>query len=157
MLPPVTIDEEEPQLESDAYLESLLTEDLSDVDDIDAKDDDDMAWGSRTSYLVHCLLFWTFFFMSGNFIRQILNVVWQWSLNSWCQGHIIFYVINYINITSVFQSSTWYLLWVYVIWFIKFIILCFKFQCECSYESLNLEISNMHVWCDYDIIPKYPY
>ena len=42
-LPLVTIDEHEPQLESDSYLESLLTEDLSDADDIDAKDVDDMA------------------------------------------------------------------------------------------------------------------
>ena len=43
MLPPDTIDEQEPQLESDAYLESLLREDLSDVDDIDPKDADDIA------------------------------------------------------------------------------------------------------------------
>ena len=42
-LPLVTIDEHEPELESDSYLESLLTEDLSDADDIDAKDVDDMA------------------------------------------------------------------------------------------------------------------
>ena len=42
-LPLVTIDEQEPQLESDSHLESLLTEDLSDVDDIDAKDVDDIV------------------------------------------------------------------------------------------------------------------
>ena len=42
-LPLVTIDEHEPQLESDSYLESLLIEDLSDADDIDAEDVDDMA------------------------------------------------------------------------------------------------------------------
>ena len=41
-LPPVTMDEQEPALESDTYLESLLTEDLSDVDD-DPKDADNMA------------------------------------------------------------------------------------------------------------------
>ena len=40
MLPLVTIDEHEPQLEIDAYLESLLTEDLH---DIDLEDADDMA------------------------------------------------------------------------------------------------------------------
>ena len=38
-LPLVIEDEFDPQLESDAYLENLLTEDLSDVDDIDPKDD----------------------------------------------------------------------------------------------------------------------
>ena len=72
---------------------------------LDPKAADDMAWGSQINYLVHvqCLLFWTFFFMSKNAFRQILDVVWQWSLNSWCHGHIIFYVVNYINITSVFQ------------------------------------------------------
>ena len=42
-LPLVTVDEHEPQLESDSYLESLLTEDLSDADDIDAEDVDNMA------------------------------------------------------------------------------------------------------------------
>ena len=36
-------DEHGPQIKSDAYLESLLTEDLSDVDDIDLEDADDMA------------------------------------------------------------------------------------------------------------------
>ena len=39
----VTIYEHEPQLESDSYLESLLTEDLSDADDNDAEDVDNMA------------------------------------------------------------------------------------------------------------------
>ena len=34
------MDESDPQDESDSYLESMLTEDLSDVDDMDA---DDMA------------------------------------------------------------------------------------------------------------------
>ena len=43
MLLPVTIDEQGPQLESDAQLESLLIEDLSDVDDIDPEDANDMA------------------------------------------------------------------------------------------------------------------
>ena len=33
-LPPVAMDEKEPQDESDSYLESMLTEDLSDVDDM---------------------------------------------------------------------------------------------------------------------------
>ena len=42
-LPLVTNDEHEPQLESDSYLESLLTEDLSDVDDNDLEDPNDMA------------------------------------------------------------------------------------------------------------------
>ena len=42
-LPLATINEQEPQLESDSYLESLLTEDLSDDDDIDAEDADDIA------------------------------------------------------------------------------------------------------------------
>ena len=55
-LPPVTIDEQGPQLESDAYLESLLTENPSDVDGIDPEDADDMALGSQINYLVHCLL-----------------------------------------------------------------------------------------------------
>ena len=39
-LPLVTADEFDPQLESDTYLESLLTEDLSDAEDIDPKDVD---------------------------------------------------------------------------------------------------------------------
>ena len=42
-LPVVTIDEQETQLDSDSYLESLLTEDLSDVDDIDVEDAEDIA------------------------------------------------------------------------------------------------------------------
>ena len=42
-LPIVTADEFDPQLESDSYLESLLTEDLSDVDDIDPEDVNEMA------------------------------------------------------------------------------------------------------------------
>lgn len=33
-LPPVAMDEKEPREESDSYLESMLTEDLSDVDDM---------------------------------------------------------------------------------------------------------------------------
>ena len=33
-LPPVAMDEQEPQDESDSYLESMLTEDLSDADDM---------------------------------------------------------------------------------------------------------------------------
>jgi hypothetical protein len=33
-LPPVAMDEKEPQDESDSYLESMLIEDLSDVDDM---------------------------------------------------------------------------------------------------------------------------
>ena len=33
-LPPIAMDEKEPQDESDSYLESMLTEDLSDVDDM---------------------------------------------------------------------------------------------------------------------------
>lgn len=37
------MDEQDPTLESDTYLESLLTEDLSDADDIDPEDVDDMA------------------------------------------------------------------------------------------------------------------
>ena len=56
-LPPVTIDEHEPQLESDAYLESLLTEDPSDVAGIDPEDADDKALGIQINYLIHCLLF----------------------------------------------------------------------------------------------------
>ena len=39
-LPQIAMDEPEPQDESDSYLESMLTKDLSDADDIDA---DDMA------------------------------------------------------------------------------------------------------------------
>ena len=42
-LPPVTMDAEEPPLESDTYLERLLTEELRDADDIDAEDANDMA------------------------------------------------------------------------------------------------------------------
>ena len=42
-LPLVTMDEQEPALESDPYLESSLTKDLSDVDDIEFEDVDDMA------------------------------------------------------------------------------------------------------------------
>ena len=53
----VAMDEEEPPLESDAYIESLLTEGFSDADYNHAKDVDDMAWESQISYLVHCLLF----------------------------------------------------------------------------------------------------
>lgn len=39
-LHPVAMDEQEPQDESDSYLESMLTEDLSDANDMDV---DDMA------------------------------------------------------------------------------------------------------------------
>jgi len=39
-LPPIAINEQEPQDESDSYMESMLTEDLSDADDMDV---DDMA------------------------------------------------------------------------------------------------------------------
>eukprot|EP00253_Pinus_taeda_P014811 PITA_14811 len=39
-LPPVAMDEQEPQDESDSYMESMLTENMSDADDIDV---DDMA------------------------------------------------------------------------------------------------------------------
>ena len=37
-LPSTVMDEQEAQDESDSYLESMLTEDLSDVDDMDADD-----------------------------------------------------------------------------------------------------------------------
>lgn len=47
-LPPVTAYEPDPQLESDAYLESLLMEVLSDADD--------MACGIQINYIVHCSL-----------------------------------------------------------------------------------------------------
>ena len=43
MLPIVTSDEQDPHLQSDAYLESLLTEDLRDVHDINLESDNDMA------------------------------------------------------------------------------------------------------------------
>ena len=42
-IPPVALDEQELTLESDNYLESLLTKDLSDADDIDPEDVEDMA------------------------------------------------------------------------------------------------------------------
>lgn len=37
-LPPVIINEQEPQDESDSYLESMQTEDMSDVGDMDVDD-----------------------------------------------------------------------------------------------------------------------
>ena len=48
-----------------SYLESLLTEDLSDVDDIDAEDVDNMAWESQIYYFVHCSvsLIWSLNFL----------------------------------------------------------------------------------------------
>ena len=42
-IPIVTADEFDPQLESDSYLESLLTENLSDANDIDPEDVNEMA------------------------------------------------------------------------------------------------------------------
>ena len=47
-LPSVAMDEEEPQDERDSYLESMLTEDLSDVDD--------MAWRSHCPLLAIFIL-----------------------------------------------------------------------------------------------------
>ena len=57
MLRLVTIDEQKPQLECDAYLENLLTEDPSDVDGIDPEDVDERALAIQINYLLHCLLF----------------------------------------------------------------------------------------------------
>ena len=70
-IPLVVMDEKEPPLESDAYLESLMIEDLNDVDDNDMNDVDDndtadvdgiveVAGGSQMSLVVQCLIVFAF-------------------------------------------------------------------------------------------------
>ena len=76
-IPLVAMDEEEPSIESDSYLESLWTEDLSDVEDSDDVNVVSLAYmdrGSQIMYVFHCSLFFEF---SISYLKMPLGKFWM--------------------------------------------------------------------------------
>ena len=69
--------DEKPPLESDSYLESLLTEDLTDANDSDITNVvglEGMAWGREINYVVHCSMFFEF---SISYLEMPLGKFWM--------------------------------------------------------------------------------